>query len=150
MSNRSEHDSAALLAGTTFAYSRGINFKSPQPVLEAVGGAIGSVIGGRLPDRLDPPTSPNHRGLAHGILPVAALGTVMISRLDHAQNWLRGQAVQYRWARLLASSPLQAAWYELCEWVCYLLAGALAGFVAGYASHLVLDSQTSRCLPIIC
>jgi len=150
MPNRSEHDSAALVTGTTFAYSRAINFKSPLPIVEAVGGAIGSLIGGRLPDRLDPPTSPNHRGLAHAVLPVAVVGTLTISSLDHAQNWLRGQALQYHGSRLLSSPPLQAGSYEFFEWVCYLLAGVLAGFVAGYASHLVLDFQTSRCFPIIC
>lgn len=66
------------------------------------------------------------------------------------QAWLRSQAQAYADQQLSALSPLEQLWYAFLEFLCRLGAGALAGVLGGYASHLVLDSLTPACLPILC
>ncbi len=149
MPNRRQHAAFGLGVGMAYAGYKARYGNNLHILLEGAGGAAGGWLGGPCPDSLEPATNPNHRGPAHGILPVVTVGGLALNRLDSAQKWLRDQAERCRCARLGAQSPAAAAWYGLWEWVCYILAGALAGFVAGYASHVVLDFRTPRCLPII-
>jgi hypothetical protein len=37
----------------------------------------------------------------------------------------------------------------LSEMICHVLAGMIYGLPVGYASHLILDAGTPRCIPII-
>jgi hypothetical protein len=39
--------------------------------------------------------------------------------------------------------------HAFAEWVLRLLSGFVAGFGAGYVTHVVLDFGTPRCLPLI-
>jgi membrane-bound metal-dependent hydrolase YbcI (DUF457 family) len=45
---------------------------------------------------------------------------------------------------------LQQAVALALEFLWRFLAGALGGFQAGYASHLVLDAATPMSLPLVC
>lgn len=147
MPSRSVHLAVAVPVGAAFSFSRTGQAISNQVALEVVGGAVGGYLGGLCPDVFDPPTTPNHRALAHGLAPAGLGGVVWMSNLDSAQGWLRQQAEQCRQRRVQAQSPWVAIWFLFVEFLCAVGAGVLAGFVAGYASHLALDSATPRSLP---
>lgn len=149
MPSRSIHLAFAVPVGAGFAFFRAGQAESNQVALEVVGGAIGGWLGGLCPDVFDPPTSPNHRALAHGLVPAGLGGVAWMSNLDSAQGWLRQRAEQCRQRRVQAQSPWAIIWFQLFEILCVLGAGALAGFIAGYASHLALDFATPRSLPLI-
>ena len=44
---------------------------------------------------------------------------------------------------------LERLWHALVELLCRLGAGALAGLLAGYGSHVALDEFTPACLPLL-
>ena len=117
--------------------------------LEGVGGAFGGMAGGVLPDLLGPPNSSWHRSTAHSVLPVAIAGAYWSANLDEWQMKLRLLADHHHGARSQTTDVLAVCWHAFVEWVLRLLAGSLAGFGAGYLSHLALDLQTPRCVPLI-
>ena len=149
MPNRAQHVAVAIPVGVAFSLSKSRHTNTLQSFLEVIGGGIGGALGGVFPDRIDLPTDPHHCGMAHGIVPALHFGSLAVQHLDTGQQWLRNQAEFCRQARLCVGSPALALWYGFWEWVFRLLAGALAGFVAGYASHVILDFQTPDRLPVV-
>lgn len=116
--NRNQHVIMGALAGASvyFAHRKFMNL---QPNLGGtIISAIGGAIGGILPDVLEPPVNPNHRGPCHSI----AAGVTLVKG---------GQ-------QLFASQQVPR---ELKE--------GLAPFLAGYVSHLMLDSTTPKSLPLL-
>ena len=118
--------------------------------LETLGGAWGAQWGARCPDWIDVPTNSYYRSIAHGIVPAIGFGGWAMKNLQAAQDQLRGWADGHAAARLLATTPAMELWHACCEALLRFLAGALAGFIAGYASHLALDLFTPRSLPLLC
>lgn len=47
------------------------------------------------------------------------------------------------------STPLQRLWQAVLEILCRLGAGALAGLLGGYGSHITLDAFTPARLPLL-
>jgi len=77
--------------------------------------AVVSLVGGRLPDYLEPPNNPQHRGICHWLLGFVALIYVILFLFAFPYlPWL----------------PLT---YDT------FLGLLLMSFLAGYASHFVLD-----------
>lgn len=118
-------------------------------VIEAIGGGFAGNLGARLPDIIDPPTSPRHRSIGHGMVPVAAAGSVALSALADLQKTLRTEADRRAELRSASTSTAQELWHLLLELLCRLGAGAIPGFVAGYASHVALDFCTPAGLPLL-
>jgi len=141
MSNRAEHDLVGVIVGTSLAVYQARSLSGGCICLEAVGGLAGS----RLPDIFDPPTHPGHRALAHGVLPMGAIGFYITGQLAPWQEQMRGWADDI--ARSNASDPQLAA--ALLEAILRLATGFLAGAAAGYAFHLILDARTRRSLPLV-
>jgi membrane-bound metal-dependent hydrolase YbcI (DUF457 family) len=84
--------------------------------------ACGSgVIGGKLPDKLEPALHPNHRKFFHSLLFAAGVGYA-------------GYKV-YKWGP-------ETDWQKVLRIV-------LLAVAAGYLSHLLLDSLTPKSLPVI-
>ena len=139
MPNRKTHERVGMVTGMVAASV----FVPEQPgwysAASILGGLLGGKGGGLLPDRLDLPTSPNHRGPAHGVLPV---GTVLKAL---------GQGYLSLFTQLVELAELEPADRNgSINWdkVLYLfLAGLMAGFAAGYGSHLLLDLGTPMGLP---
>ena len=150
MPNGETHRLVGMAAGGGYALYRARAQTPGCLILEAVGGVVGGNIGGRLPDIFEPALHPRHRSLAHGLGPVGGAGYVAISALDGAQDWLRAQADRRAILRANAQTVLEGIWHALLELLCRLGAGALAGFVGGYASHVALDACTPNGCPIIC
>lgn len=151
MAKRAAHDALAIGCGAVAASYFGAGENRTDLVLEAIGGALGGWVGGRLPDLLNPPTSPRHRTWAHGVVPASAAGSTIV-RLELIAGWqahLRAEADRLAKARLSLIDRVDQLWNAFLELVCRLLAGAAPGLVVGYFSHLILDAATPAGLPLI-
>jgi len=145
MPNADFHCPVAALTGATAALAL-----APQDgkaaLLEALGGAVGGLLGGSAPDVFDPPTSPRHRSLGHGVLIAGAAKLWCARREPQLQSALRQPRSSPRaLAGERPAGPRGAS--APFDPVGHFLAGVAAGFVAGYASHLVLDGMTPAGLP---
>jgi hypothetical protein len=150
MPNRALHIAVSTPTGACFSFYNSQYQNHFVRFEEACGGFVGGVVGGSLPDFIDPPTWPGHRSVGHGLIPVAMAGVVWQQRLDAAQNHLRRSADAYHWQAAQCQDPIPNVWYSLMETACRLLAGFLAGIFAGYLSHVALDFATPGCLPLVC
>jgi hypothetical protein len=150
MPNKPIHLATSGSAGLVFAYmnapAEGTGF---DRFLETTGGSLGGALGGLLPDVFDPPCHPHHRSLAHGVLPVVAGAGVWVGGLAGWQVSLRNQADAFALKRLNSVDPLMAALYGFVEMALRVLCGAVAGFGAGYLTHVALDFTTPCGLPLI-
>lgn len=148
MPNAPTHTRAAVPAGAALAIYRSRNQTTGQ-LCEAIGGAIGGWVGGKAPDNLDPAICWNHRRFFHSWTALGA-GLVLSDALLVAwENFFRQKADEMR-LRQTTEPNLDAItriFLAFWEAVFRTAAGALAGFLAGYASHLVLDSFTVSSLP---
>jgi membrane-bound metal-dependent hydrolase YbcI (DUF457 family) len=117
MANRAEHEFWGAIAGGTVAT---FNKDASKWVANPVTGAFIGQIAGRLPDILEPATSPNHRSFFHSWLFLGILGF--------------GLFITYKW------KP-QSKWEKAFRLFILIIGGA-------YVSHLALDSLTKRSLPI--
>jgi hypothetical protein len=84
-----------------------------------------------------------------GIAPVAAVGRAAVRGLDGAQVRLRAEADRRAALRASATTPPQRLWQAVLEILCRLGAGALAGLLGGYGSHVALDALTPAGLPLL-
>jgi tetrahydromethanopterin S-methyltransferase subunit D len=115
-----------------------------------MGGVLGGIGGGVLPDTIDTPTSPNHRAAAHSMSITGSIGYFLNQQLPEWQKNLRDQGQHYAQFRSASSGLLPQIGYGILEFLFCFLSGLLAGLLAGYASHLALDSLTPSSLPILC
>lgn len=119
MSNAATHLMAATVTGMTIvAAEHAIDAESKSnPVLALAFSALG----GKLPDIVEPATSPHHRKLFHGVVVLLAVG------------W--GVKEAYQW------KP-EENWEKLVR-----LAIVFGGI--GYISHLALDATTPMGIPLL-
>jgi len=98
MANRRVHSVAGAAAGGMAAFLLARDQGTQHHLVEALGG----VMGGRLPDLIEPALHPGHRSVAHALIPAGLTGTTVAPRLRRAQQAVR------QWAdRLLdAGTPM--------------------------------------------
>jgi len=149
MSDNRTHRAVGTLGGGLFALTRAQQQRPEHLLLEVLGGLIAGNLGARLPDVFEPPTHPGHRSLAHGIAPVAAVGLAAVRGLDGAQVRLRAETERRAALRASATTSLQRVWQAVFEILCRLGAGALAGLLGGYGSHITLGAFTPAGLPLL-
>lgn len=149
MANGPVHRAVGIASGGGLAWHRARSQPAPHVVAETVGGVVGGLVGARLPDLIDPPIHPRHRGIGHGIVPVALGASLAFLRLDGWQESLRSEADRRAQLRRGSSSVLGSALHWLVEIFCRFASGALAGFVGGYLSHVALDGFTPAGLPLV-
>lgn len=149
MSNGRTHRIVGVLAGGAVAFAKAKHQTPEHHCLEVLGGALGGYVGARLPDLLDPPISPRHRSLAHGVVPVGLVGKAAWNELDGVQTKLRTEANRRAKLAQSASTPFERLCHKLIQLLCRLGAGALAGLIGGYGSHLALDACTPASLPLL-
>ena len=139
MANGKVHVAVGRGAGVATAGIAARNEDAQVIFLRALGGFFGGDLGGRMPDLLDPPCNgPNHRSVAHGLIP---LGSTMVWGKDsfvRLRDFLKQKALEFS----RQESFLMAALCQICI-------GIVDGFLAGYASHLALDAVTPMGLPIV-
>lgn len=104
-----------------------------------LGGILGGQFGGRLPDILEPADHPNHRSVCHSF----AAGRLVLSSLAGMEALtiplVRVARMRRAQRKTLPSNHLDRTSLWLQEIALFLLAGAVAGFLAGYLSHLAAD-----------
>jgi hypothetical protein len=150
MPNRDVHLKAGAAAGVAFAAYLAWDQPGQYVLAEAVGGIVGGIGGGLLPDVIDVPRSPRHRAEAHSLSITGTVGHFVSEQLPVWQASLRNKAEYCAQMQTASSEFLPQIGYSLLEFLFRCLSGALAGLLAGYASHLALDSLTPSFLPILC
>jgi hypothetical protein len=150
MPNRYVHGPVGAVAGT--AYAAHLAWGQPRSYLiaEAGGGLVGGIVGGLVPDWIDVPNSPRHRAEAHSLSITGTVGYLLVDKLPDWQASLRANAQHLAGLRAASPAPLPQIGYGLLKLLFLVLSGFLAGVVAGYGSHLALDSLTPSSLPIFC
>jgi len=149
MPRRAQHSAAGILVGGTFAAIRTNSPESNRPLLEIIGGGIGGHIGGCLPDFIEPAHHPGHRAMAHAIVPAGGLGALVGKKLGDAQGYCRRKAREAASVAASADDPLARLLWLGIQMFWDLAAGFVAGLLAGYGSHLVLDGFTPAGLPVL-
>lgn len=149
MPNRDVHLSVGAVSGTTYATYLGWGQPRSLVLVEAVGGLVGGISGGLFPDWIDTPDSPRHRAEAHSLSITGSVGYFVSDKLPTWQASLRDKAQYYAQLRAASHALLPQIGYGFLEFLFRFLAGAIAGLLAGYASHLALDSVTPSSLPIL-
>lgn len=154
MPNAPTHAIAAVVSGGALAIYRARDQIPSHRALEGLGGALGGLVGGRAPDSsfVDPASlGPNHRRFGHSWT-VLVGGVYLADAVITAwERFCRDQAdaAAHRLATDSALSSIGRVALIFAECMWRLAAGAMAGFIAGYTSHLVLDAFTARSLPVL-
>jgi len=149
MANGREHTVVGSACGGAAAFLLAGEQVPGHRLVETLGGALGGALGGRLPDVLEPALHAWHRGPAHAMVPAATASAMALPRLRSVQQQLRQSAERCRAGCGAASAELDRLFWSLAELLCRLAAGAIPGIAAGYVSHLVLDADTPRGLPLL-
>lgn len=151
MSNRRTHDIVGGVVGGAAAAAAAFDANQPLEciLLEAFGGAIVGVAGSRLPDLIEPATSPRHRQTFHSA--GTALG-VSLGAIAAQAQWaprLREYAAEYEWRSAAATDPFSSFGWWILAVLCRMGAGAVAGLGGGYVSHLGCDALTPMGIPLL-
>lgn len=113
-----------------------------EVICSTLGGYAGGKAVARLPDIIDPPTSLNHRGIGHGLLPNSAFAKEMKSTFFKLLNAINQFTEELK---SIGTFP-----YLVLALVCKFVWGMIIGAVFGYSAHLLTDSFTPDGLPLIC
>ena len=71
-----------------------------------------------------------------------------IKNLSRWQNWLRQQAQQLQQELVSETDGFRRALLMIAIVACTVAAGAIAGLIGGYLSHVALDALTPASLPV--
>lgn len=149
MPNFMEHERIAGLSGAGAAAYEARQQELPVMLAEIFGGYMGGKIGGRVPDLIDPPTSPNHRSIGHGVIPN---GTLFVKTFEFATDLrrnIRQWAAEAKARSERSEDPVEAIIQFGLYMLLHFVAGMIAGMPAGHISHLLADSMTKKGLPLI-
>lgn len=147
MPNRRVHVTAGVITGLGAGLVTARELPQEHQLIHVTFAALGGVVGSMLPDVIEPATSPNHRGAFHSLLAVAGLtagATADWAARCHgraAECDARAAGCQVG-SRERTDEERKALGFRA-------LAGLIVGLLAGYGSHLLLDSTTARSLPLI-
>lgn len=149
MSNRSTHAAFAIPSGGALAMYQARSQSPTHQLIEISAGLLGGYVGGRLPDLVDPPDSPNHRGIGHSIFSITVAGTIIFNKLSDWQEWFRELADKAKLRAEATADQFLRALFLIAEGVLRGIAGLIAGVIGGYTSHLALDFMTPCSLPLV-
>lgn len=147
MPNRYLHAQIGGSLGAATAILRAKDQPNDLIVAEVIGSTLSGVLGGLLPDFIEPATSPNHRKAAHSVTAGASL--VFVQATGWQGECRRRAITEIEQASYLAPRSREHSRSNLMALLWALLAGLIGGLIAGYASHLALDAMTPRSLPLI-
>lgn len=128
MPKRDVHVNTGMVCGAGLAMICAQNQKPEQFIIETLGGIAGGYIGGRLPDIIEPATSPRHRDSAHSIAAgggIIKFGNIQLCEWQQACREKATEAQERRKAQIPGS--LKEFGCYLLEMFCQALAGAIAG-----------------------
>lgn len=140
MSSGKTHRTVGVAIGVGAVFAHNYIATSEHHFMDYLGAAIGGYIGAKIPDIIDPPTSPNHRSIGHS----AVLNTLLI-------KWVLSNIGTFRTYCFKQANEKQNGDGSInFTSECYrFLAGVSLGIIAGHVSHLALDATTPKSLPLI-
>lgn len=139
MPNKKTHVCAGAITGTAATLAMQV-YDQNLNVLETIGAITGGILGGRLPDLIDPPVSPLHRSIGHSpVLAVLASASAVAGII-----WLREEVAALKSeANRCTEYGYSTPSHITMKFIIYsLLIGFLVGTSTGLLSHLALDSRT--------
>lgn len=150
MPNGATHQVLGAMTGVTTANRFIVPMLQPDeeeagtPALVGASLVAGGV-GGTVPDLLDPPVHPNHRGLYHSVAMgcLVAGGAVLTLKALRRKAGSARASSQVRDKRRAANDGSGITAKEA------LIGGALLALLVGVLSHLVADSGTPSGLPLV-
>lgn len=119
-----------------------------KPTLLLTGLVVGGV-GGRIPDILDPPIHPNHRGIYHSVVAGCfALGGAILTvkALEHLYQRYCHTRTEARGFQTTAQPNGTSSGISLKE---AAVGAVILAVLVGILSHLVADSGTPKGLPFL-
>jgi hypothetical protein len=136
MPNRKEHDMFGAITGGGVAFFCSREQKLLQQIIETFGGVLGGQIGSRIPDIVDPATSPNHRAIGHAVVPAVAAMSWYLENVGDWQDAFRNRSRQFMDEANRSDKFLETVVNMVIAIFFGLAAGATVGFAAGHVSHL--------------
>lgn len=112
-------------------------------------GLVAGGVGGRIPDLLDPPIHPSHRGFYHSVVVGSlALGgaIVTVKALEHLYQRYCQTSTRSQGAQTTAQPNGMLSGISLKE---AAVGAVILALLAGILSHLVADSGTPKGLPFL-
>lgn len=138
-----------VTAAAFAAEAYGVNQPPEYILFEALGGALVGAVGSRIPDLLEPATSPHHRQMFHSVGAAAVVAASTYAAEREYAPWLRTQAAEYERRSAVATNELSAFGWWLLSVLCRIGAGAISGLGGGYVSHLGCDATTPMSIPLL-
>ena len=140
MPDKQKHQIAGACYGSAFAGIWSIRETGSIDPTIIAGGLLGGILGAAIPDSLDPPDSPRHRGFGHSLLAAGAICGICADTISNLTTFAEEEQrrfdacieLGYQYP-LLNGIRLQAA---------LLLIGVVVGLPAGVISHLILDNRS--------
>ena len=113
-----------------------------------LGRITGGLVGGCIPDWLEPATSPRHRQSAHSFI---AGGSVygLCAAAHKAETYCLDWAVELSKRAEVETDAVKRTFLLLTASTLRFIGSFLVGGAVGYVSHLVLDLFTPAGLPLI-
>lgn len=140
MADGKTHDQFGGALGALLALLRS-NAEKDAPmavVMRMLGGYLGGRVGAKIPDWLEPAVSSWHRSTAHSVVVGATLFEVTRQNIDAWEEHCRAKQ---------AEAQAGANQADVFFWA--LASGFGPAVVAGHLSHIALDAQTPRSIPLI-
>jgi hypothetical protein len=150
MANSKVHRQVGKVGGVVAAVARAHNGDSALDVLTPGPRGYAGRIGAWLPDIIEPAVHLHHRHVAYSVATATAISASAIESIEWVENYarMRAQAAAERCAQQGCHRVAEAR-QPLEEFLWKLSHGFVAGVGAGYLSHLTLDAETPRGIPLL-
>lgn len=153
MPKKAEHICVGLGVSTLVESLKIQNLPPYKAGAEMVGVLVGSYLGSRMPDLLEPPVQPRHWGVAHSVTLGAVLSALTITVGPILQSEFRAMGDEYfedEAYYMDHHNPVLATLCRLVGMMWYAIAGLTTAFLMAYLSHLGLDQLKSKSnLPLL-
>jgi membrane-bound metal-dependent hydrolase YbcI (DUF457 family) len=139
MPNKRTHTAVGATAGVAWMLTSQIKDNNYNST-ELIGSAFGGLVGGQLPDIIDPPISPHHRKIGHSARATIAGAALLQKTVNSLKSSCKELESTADWNIQNGYDIPADIKMELT--LKRLAIGFLNGLPAGYVSHLLLDSTT--------
>jgi F0F1-type ATP synthase assembly protein I len=145
MSRRGVHEIVGGASGAAFSLASAQATRPSELAVDVIAGSIGGLLGGALPDLLEPPTGPRHRSFFHSVGAAAGLAALLHRILPEPDATAPDQRQHAGITDLL--QPTSARTEEALP--ARLVRALVRGITVGAMSHLLLDAGTPAGLPMV-
>ena len=147
MPRKSTHLTAGSASGAVVGLLTCRSLPQEHQLVHVAFATIGGALGGLAPDVLEPAISPNHRSLFHSLAAGGGIGAAALA--EWQADCHRAAAACDTRASCAPPDSRERSNEENKAFLWRALAGLIVGFLAGYASHLLMDAGTRKSLPLI-